>query len=141
MERRDFLKTCAIACGAGAALSLALTGCDSVYYAKASVGHHRMIVQLTEFIDEKGIARPFVVVRHDTLDTPICIYKIGEEYFALDMKCTHSGCEVRPNKISVVCPCHGSEFSNKGKVLNPPAERDLKTYKNHIEGEYLIVQV
>ena len=41
--------------------------------------------------------------------------------------CPHLGCDVRWNgeESSWDCPCHGSRFDPKGKVLNGPARRDL----------------
>lgn len=45
----------------------------------------------------------------------------------LSARCTHLGCTI--NKVEqdkFLCPCHGSEFSLDGKVLNGPAYRDLE---------------
>ena len=45
----------------------------------------------------------------------------------LDPTCTHKKCTVEYNreKERIVCPCHGSNFSLDGKVLNGPAEKPL----------------
>jgi Rieske Fe-S protein len=42
--------------------------------------------------------------------------------------CTHLGCTVSWNCLekSFDCPCHGSRFSNRGKVINGPANADLE---------------
>jgi glycine/D-amino acid oxidase-like deaminating enzyme/nitrite reductase/ring-hydroxylating ferredoxin subunit len=42
--------------------------------------------------------------------------------------CTHLGCTVAWNSFekSFDCPCHGSRFSNRGKVINGPANADLE---------------
>ena len=41
--------------------------------------------------------------------------------------CPHLGCDVRWNAAAASwdCPCHGSRFDPRGKVLNGPAHRDL----------------
>lgn len=43
-------------------------------------------------------------------------------------RCPHLGCALRWNKAerSWDCPCHGSRFDEKGKLLNNPATGDLK---------------
>ena len=42
--------------------------------------------------------------------------------------CTHLGCHVSWNSTEQCwdCPCHGSQFSSDGKVINGPAIQDLK---------------
>lgn len=145
MERRDFLKNCFAACAAGAVLSIALQSCKSIYEATVSLDSNRLKLLKSEFTDSEGQARAFVRIRHEKLEFPVVIYKTTvnqqEVYTALSTKCTHSGCEVQPNKVSLVCPCHGSEFSNKGVVLNPPAERDLKQYSVTTDNENIYVQL
>ena len=86
--------------------------------------------------------RSYVLVRTDKLEYPICIYKINEtDYCSLFMKCTHSGCELNPQSSYLVCPCHGSEFSSRGVVQNPPAEQNLKTFETTTDNENVYVQL
>jgi len=51
-------------------------------------------------------------------------------YLALWRICTHGACEVawEPETDEVVCPCHGSRFSETGEVLEGPADRPLRAY-------------
>lgn len=49
---------------------------------------------------------------------------------ALHSSCTHLNCLFTwdSNKGVFVCPCHGSEFSRRGEVLNGPATRNLDSF-------------
>jgi cytochrome b6-f complex iron-sulfur subunit len=49
---------------------------------------------------------------------------------ALYYRCSHLGCTVpyEPATSLFVCPCHGSEFSQDGDVLNEPAPRPLDMF-------------
>lgn len=60
---------------------------------------------------------------------PIAVYKdkMGGLH-AYSAICTHLGCTVTWNSLekSFDCPCHGSRFSNRGKVINGPANNNLE---------------
>ena len=49
------------------------------------------------------------------------------EKFALNAICTHLGCVVPWNAAEnkFMCPCHGSQYNNEGKVIRGPAPRSL----------------
>ena len=64
------------------------------------------------------------------LPAPVYLSRTAENtYTALSMLCTHKACELNPTGNFLTCPCHGSEFSNIGKVLKPPAGRALTKYR------------
>lgn len=49
---------------------------------------------------------------------------------AISLSCTHQGCIVNKQEDGkFLCPCHGAVYDQQGKVLNPPAKRNLQTYK------------
>lgn len=61
--------------------------------------------------------------------TKIAVYKDGSgETFRFSAYCPHLKCVLHWNNIekSWDCPCHGSRFDCKGKLLNGPANSDLK---------------
>lgn len=56
------------------------------------------------------------------------VYKDNEgKTFIVPTKCTHLGCQLHWNadELTWDCPCHGSRFSYKGKVIGGPATKDL----------------
>ena len=60
----------------------------------------------------------------------VAVYRDHEGSFhAFSAVCPHLGCSVKWNALekSFDCPCHGSRFSSHGKVLNGPANADLKS--------------
>jgi Rieske Fe-S protein len=50
-------------------------------------------------------------------------------FYAMSLICPHQGCLVNRSGELFVCPCHGSNFTSDGKVLNGPAARDLSFYQ------------
>lgn len=56
----------------------------------------------------------------------------AKDFFALSPKrCPHLGCALRwnPQEHSWDCPCHGSRFSEAGKLLDNPAPRSRKEFR------------
>ena len=52
--------------------------------------------------------------------------KQGKE-FIVSTKCTHLGCQLSWNadELTWDCPCHGSRFDYKGRLIGSPATKDL----------------
>ncbi len=57
-------------------------------------------------------------------------------FLAVYRRCTHLGCAVPfdPSDGKFICPCHGSEFTMDGDVLNEPAPRPLDLFPLSING-------
>ena len=56
------------------------------------------------------------------------VYKNEEgETFIVSTKCSHLGCELKWNadELTWDCPCHGSRFDYKGRLISSPAVKDL----------------
>jgi cytochrome b6-f complex iron-sulfur subunit len=144
MKRNEFIKTCGSICLSTSAVTLLLQSCVGVYYAAASREGNTITLSRSEFVEikkEQQNKRSLVIIKEASLLFPICVYQNGEEVTALLMKCTHQGCEVNPNPYSLVCPCHGSEFDTKGKVLNPPADEPLTAYPVTMDADNLYVHL
>jgi cytochrome b6-f complex iron-sulfur subunit len=60
----------------------------------------------------------------------VAAVRTGTDTFeAFSMFCTHQGCLTEVvNNAKFVCPCHGSEFSNRGAVTHDPATRPLDKF-------------
>jgi cytochrome b6-f complex iron-sulfur subunit len=69
-----------------------------------------------------------IIRKFGTLPAPICVSPKddGTGYNAVLMLCTHKKCELRASGYELNCPCHGSDFTLNGKVLSPPAQKDLQ---------------
>lgn len=65
---------------------------------------------------------------------PLIISKNEEKIAIFSNKCTHLGCKI--NKFdgeNLVCSCHGSRFSQDGKVINGPAVKNLQNINYQID--------
>lgn len=143
MERRKFIKTCCCSVvGIPLATSL-LSSCGAIYYATSTREKNRLTVAKSEFLrikKEKQVERNYVLLNIDEMGFPICLYQTDKvNYTAALLKCTHNGCELNVGGGIYTCPCHGSEFSTTGKVLEGPADRDLKTFKTESDHENIYI--
>lgn len=146
MDRKSFLRTCAAIALGGTAIVPVLQGCAAgIHYAAAKVDGAIVTLARSEFIDIDGSGtdtHPFVLVKVPSQHRPICVYRKGPDAFtALSTVCTHQGCEVRPNKEYLACPCHGSEFSTTGEVLHGPAELSLRSYPVTLDNENVYIHL
>ena len=54
MKRRDFIRTSCLSCIGGSALTIALQGCSSAYYAQqVALKENNLVIKKTEFIEIK----------------------------------------------------------------------------------------
>lgn len=74
----------------------------------------------------------------------IAIFQLGEEYFATHDVCTHEFACLTDGWTegeTVECPIHQAKFDIRtGKVLDPPATEDLRTYRVKVEGGDIYVE-
>ena len=51
-------------------------------------------------------------------------------------KCPHLGCKIdRTYQNEIICPCHGSRFSQNGIVITGPSKRNLEILKYTIDSQ------
>lgn len=127
MERRDFVRRLPVV-GSGLLLGasgLTLQACGGIAYLTPVVAPGLLRVDGAvlgpggeAFVQAPGMARP-IYLRRDGSGRAV----------ALLASCTHNGCQPSPVGGRLVCPCHGSEFSLDGDVLQGPADRPLTRYR------------
>ena len=70
-------------------------------------------------------------------DQAIAVFRLGDEYYALDDVCTHDGGPLAEGIVEgdeIECPRHGARFNIKtGAVLCLPATAPVGTYPVRIE--------
>ena len=139
MNRKEFIKSACLACFGGA-LFVENQSCTSVnHFVPTVFENSKLVLKKSEFVlleNGKTIVKKYVLLKTEQHDFPICVYKIDKDnYTALSTKCTHNACEIKPQGDFLICPCHGSEFTNQGVVLNPPAEENLQSFKISTDDE------
>jgi len=144
MDRRTFTKTC-IECVGGVIIPSMLIGCQTTYYTNGTLEANGISVSVSEFNyikKDKAIIRQYIIVRNDKLEFPICLYRFSDrEYTALLMKCTHQGNELQASGDQLHCSAHGSEFDNKGKVAQGPAEENLRSFKVSADHDKIFIDL
>lgn len=133
MDRRQFLKgtTCAMAL-------LPLAACARMSYVPGLLGADgRLLVSRAEFA-----STPFALVDAPGLSFPVYVHHHGGDRFtAVLTRCMHRGCTVEPTEGKLVCPCHGSEYTNVGAVLKGPTEAPLIEFPVVADAEQVVVDI
>ncbi len=134
-SRRKFIRNSAMIIGGISCGPVLLNGCSPFVYAEHSVEENRVVVSKATFGENNH-----VIIKMDNLKKPVYIGKLDDgNYSALLMECTHKHCTVRPIGTILHCPCHGSEYSNTGNVLESPAEKNLTAFRvSHDENNIYI---
>jgi len=101
-----------------------------------------LLVPVSDFAGHGGKFRKYVVVQHERLKYPVCVYRFdAATYTALLMRCTHQGAELQVFGDRLECPAHGSEFNDKGVVENGPADTNLRTFPVTIHNDHLYISL
>lgn len=136
MPRRHFLIQMALGTGFVAS---GLSACATAANFRTRLAENRVVLPRAE-LDEKLRADDVVLVTAEGLPESIILIRVdGDAYRALGSRCTHLGCEVRPGKHALSCPCHGSVFDLEGKAIRGPAESPLSRYAVDKEGTDLVI--
>ena len=145
MNRRKFIANSCAACLPATAFSVLLSSCKATQYISGKLNKDGLLVATDEFIiksNGKTSYRSFIIVRNDTLQYPICVYRFSDTlYSAVWMRCSHQGTELQVSGDYLQCTAHGSEFSSRGKVINGPADKDLRSFPVAVTGNQLFIDL
>ncbi len=145
MDRKDFLRTCGLACVGGIGMATVFQSCTTTKLLGGKIVGDDIIVSTSDFeTRNRGQVyfKKYIVVQNDMLQYPICVYRKNEnEYTALWMRCTHQGTELQVFGDKLQCPAHGSEFDSKGTVQNGPADIKLRAFPVTIEKDQLKISL
>ncbi len=61
-------------------------------------------------------------------DRRLFIFNGTDGFYAISSVCTHLGCSVRKGGPGFMCPCHGSQYDENGRVVRGPASQSLAWY-------------
>jgi cytochrome b6-f complex iron-sulfur subunit len=131
VNRKAFLRDSAYVCLGMTGLSMLSFACAPAKYIEGIPGQNKLAFSRNEFI-RKGKNRSrehsYVIVKHDSIQFPIVVYREKEGYKALLLRCTHQGSELNVHGDLITCPAHGSEFGRQGEVVQGPAEYALTSF-------------
>lgn len=134
MDRRKFITgTMAFCCTAS---FLSLEACSSYKSINAELSAGKLSLKKSELSDS-----PFIIVKSSGLNAPVLLKKENNNYSAVLMLCTHKQCELKPQGSVLFCPCHGSEFSQDGKVMKEPADKNLLQYKTSADDDFIYIHL
>jgi cytochrome b6-f complex iron-sulfur subunit len=133
LERVERVSAGAAACG----LTLSLGGCLRFNYVSTTLAGNRLLV----FKEEIGDSR-FVLVQPPGYLLPLYLYRLTDDsWSAVSTRCMHRGCQVEPVADHLICPCHGSEYTNTGDVLKGPTQLPLRRFVVTVEGDRLAIEL
>ena len=122
IDRRTFVMLCSCAPLLGA--------CAHVQYLSATATNGRLAIPRTSLA-----TLPFAFMRLESSAFPIYVARDPKsgEFSAVLTRCMHRGCQVEPAAGHLICPCHGSEYTNAGEIIQGPTALPLIRFK--VEGD------
>ena len=142
MKRDEFIRTCSLTCLSLVGFATLLESCTGTKHVQASVKDNKLSLLKQDFLTENKKQRRYVIVRNDKLAYPIVLYRFSEsDYKAILLQCSHQGMELTVNGDLLSCNAHGSEFNNKGEVIQGPAEQNLKQYPVSYDHENIYIHL
>lgn len=127
--RREFLRRTDVVAGA------LLTGLLPILVSACGATRARYLTPIQQgdrlVVPRVALERTGAVLVEDPgSELPIYLHRaISGDFIAVSTRCGHRGCQVEPAATSLLCPCHGSEYTFDGAILQGPTERALQRYR------------
>jgi len=135
----------------GSSLPLATSGCDAgvtdardVPMGKATMcGGNQLCLDVGDPANAPLGGSGGAVLVNTPTDRILVIRTSSNSAIALSAVCTHQGCTIRfaPDAQLLVCPCHGSQYSESGQVIQGPASRALRNYSASVSGSQVMISL
>ncbi len=109
-----------------------------------TVGGVLLFLPVLKFVDFRIAPRPRLVKVDRYLrpggfiiEPEFIIFDLPSGPLAVSRTCTHLGCRLnyQEQRQILLCPCHQSEFTRRGKRIAGPARRNLPVYKVQVVGD------
>lgn len=144
MKRREFTTFVGVGLGTSM-LPVALTACNAQTQNKDKTGTAVSGEGFTEVGSVSQLEQTGQILNEELADGKALVIKNpanSEELIAVNPTCPHAGCTVtwESDQQKFLCPCHDSEFSSDGKVLEGPATEPLASYEVKVEGDSILVK-
>lgn len=131
LTRRDLM---------GAAAGVVLCGCagKAAKWTPQEIETREGVVEM-DIADFPELATPggMVAVEPTGAKKPVLVMRVENDQFrVMSLRCPHLGCVVRwdAEMQDLVCPCHGSRFSDTGNRTKGPAKTGLRQMRNQLVG-------
>lgn len=134
LSRKDFIMKCGQGCAGLLAGGLLISSCKTAQV-PFEFKDSRLVVKRADMNGKSN-----AVFRSDKLPAPVYLSEKEGKYDAVLMLCTHKDCELNTYGKILHCPCHGSEFNEKGDVLQGPAEKPLVKFIVTTDNENIYIQ-
>ncbi len=111
-------------------LSALLQSCTPSKYLQVAAEENTLKIPRKDLVSVKS-HKPLrnVMIKTPALGFPIVLYRFSEtEFSALLLQCTHQSVELSVNGDLLSCSGHGSEFTNRGEIVQGPADQKLKSF-------------
>lgn len=140
MERRDFIKTsCSVCLALSSELLLGslLSSCASFPVYETTISEKKITVP------ESLFAKSSIQIIHPKdYKYNIALEKSKDgNYEAFLLECTHASTPLNFTGKKFVCPLHGSEFNEEGRVLQGPAALPLKKLAARVSNNKIIISL